>query len=678
MASKKIMVDIMVVDKNATRTINKATTAIDGMAQATNRASAAANKNKTNAGLNNAIIAESARLASDASYGFTAIANNLGQLVSLFDASRRAAGGLGGAISALFTKQALFLIAIQLLITYGQALYNFFIGASDASNKYKKSLEDLTATSEGNRQELLGYIKVLKDAESSEKARINALKELDSAIGGVVDAEKNNKLSLKDLTAEVEEYIKQQRLRMELDAVISSNGELFAEREKVRKTQEKLDNAETVEQQKEIYMENASFFDKYLDISKEAEEASGGMGWAGRLFGSDEDIDFANLFRSQSKDVIDEYDAAIQKIIEIQKRLTPEDGKGGGKSAKRGFLAGQLDFDEEIIQSQKRVSASLRKNKDQQIQINAKAIKEIAKLRQSDFAERQQQRVSTIKNEKDKAKAQIDADKAIADSRQSLNEYLAQIDKETERKINERRLRDGDKATTLLEEQLNARLTSQLEFDAAMATNDLNRLKVQKELEEAKTKTVLDNLERQRTAAIVAGEETIGIDQKISNAKEALANSNISFAEKERKTKLEIANYVADAIIAIAGEQSAVGKAVAVAMATMNTYEATTAALGSTPYGPWNIAQAAATAAFGFLQVRKILATKLPAGGGTGGGTGGAAVQAPAFNVVGASETSQLGMAIASTEGNSDVKLYWSDIDDMNNANDRNANIVGF
>ena len=678
MASKKIMVDIMVVDKNATRTINKATTAIDGMAQATNRASVAANKNKTNAGLNNAIIAESARLASDASYGFTAIANNLGQLISLFDASRKAAGGLKAAFVALFSVQSLILISIQLLITYGQDLYNFFIGASEASNKYKKSLEDLTATTEGNRQELLGYIKVLQDVESSEKSRINALKELDSAIGGVIDAEKNNKLSLKDLTAEVEEYIRQQRLRMELDAVISSNGELFAEREKIRKTQEKLDNAETIEQQKEIYMENASFFDKYLDISKESMEASGGKGLLPRLFLPDEDIDFVNLFRSQSQDVIKEYDAAIKKIIEIEKQLTTEDGKGGGaKSTKRGFLAGQLDFDKEIIQSQKRVSASLRKNKDQQIQIDANAIKEIAKLRQSDFAERQQQRVNTIKNAKDRAKAQKEADKAISDSRQSLNEYLAQIDSETERQINERRLRDLDKATSLLEEQLNARSIAEQEFNVSMARNDFDRFNSQRELEALRTKNTLDNLERQKTAAIVAGEETIGIEQQITNAKQSLAETNKKIDQDEAKAKLATANYVAQAITAIAGEGSALGKAVSVAMATMNTYEAVTAALGSKPYGPWNIAQAAATAAFGFLQVKKILATKLPVGG-AGGGAGGAApsVQAPDFNVVGASETSQIGQALGMAQSNLTVDLYWSEVEKMNNQNRINTNMI--
>ena len=35
MASKKIMVDIMVVDKNATRTINKTTKAVNELAEST-------------------------------------------------------------------------------------------------------------------------------------------------------------------------------------------------------------------------------------------------------------------------------------------------------------------------------------------------------------------------------------------------------------------------------------------------------------------------------------------------------------------------------------------------------------------------------------------------------------------------------------------------------------------
>ena len=95
----------------------------------------------------------------------------------------------------------------------------------------------------------------------------------------------------------------------------------------------------------------------------------------------------------------------------------------------------------------------------------------------------------------------------------------------------------------------------------------------------------------------------------------------------------------ADVAMAIAGEGSKAGKAVAVAMAIMNTKEAITAALGAKPYGPWNIAQAVATGAFGLLQVRDILSTPIPGGGGGGAApanvSAGAIPQTPAPQMMG-------------------------------------------
>ena len=631
-------------------TNNAVTASLKQEAAAALQASAATNKLKTNSGLNNAIIAESARLASDASFGFTAIANNLGQLVSLFSASANAAGGLRSAFVALFSIQSLFLIGIQLLITYGNDLYNFFIGASDAANKYKKSLEDLTAETEGNRRELLGYIEVLRDVNSSEDARLNALQELDSAIGNVIDSNGKNKLSLDELTLSVEEYIRQQRLRMELDAVISSNGELFAEREKIRMVQQKLDNAETLEQQKEIYMENASFFNKFLDISEEAYKASGEKGLLYRLFGLDSEINFVELFRGQSQETIEEYDAAVKKIIEIQSKLPPEDKKEDGGSKRRDFIARQLNFDKEIIQSQKRVTDSLIKNNELRIKEEFDASIELAKIRQENFAEAQQRRVDAISNEKDKAKAQAAINIEIANSEASLNNYIVQLTEERNRKVNQLNLDQLDKATELLEKEMGLRAEALLSFEMAMATNDFDRFEVQRDLEDAKTENILKNLDRVRTAALLAGEQTIGIDEKIAKTKEHLSYKQMQIDEAEAQAKLAVANQVAEAIIAIAGEQSAVGKAVAVAMATINTYEAVTAALGAKPYGAWNIAQAAATAAMGFVQVRKILQTDIPGGKGGGAG-GGTVVEAPDFNVVGASPESQLAQSVSVQQG---------------------------
>lgn len=87
-------------------------------------------------------------------------------------------------------------------------------------------------------------------------------------------------------------------------------------------------------------------------------------------------------------------------------------------------------------------------------------------------------------------------------------------------------------------------------------------------------------------------------------------------------------------------------------MATMNTREAFTAALGMKPYSVFNIAQAGAVLAAGFAQVREILKTKIPGkgGSGAGGSTGPTTLEAPDFNIVGASAQSQLAQTIAGAE----------------------------
>ena len=93
-------------------------------------------------------------------------------------------------------------------------------------------------------------------------------------------------------------------------------------------------------------------------------------------------------------------------------------------------------------------------------------------------------------------------------------------------------------------------------------------------------------------------------------------------------------------------------------MAIMNTKEAITAALGAKPYGPWNMAKAVAVGAFGFKQVKDIMATKLPVGAGAGGGgAASVSVAAPDFNVVGQGAGSQLAGVVGARFGEP-IKAY--------------------
>ena len=100
----------------------------------------------------------------------------------------------------------------------------------------------------------------------------------------------------------------------------------------------------------------------------------------------------------------------------------------------------------------------------------------------------------------------------------------------------------------------------------------------------------------------------------------------------------------------IAGEGTAAGKALGIASATIDTYVGANKAIAQGGFA--GIAQAIAIIATGLTNVKTILSTKVPktnvggVSGGGGGGGGGAQVQAPSFNIVGATETSQLADAI--------------------------------
>ena len=100
----------------------------------------------------------------------------------------------------------------------------------------------------------------------------------------------------------------------------------------------------------------------------------------------------------------------------------------------------------------------------------------------------------------------------------------------------------------------------------------------------------------------------------------------------------------------IAGEGTTAGKALGVASATIDTYVGANKAIAQGGFA--GIAQAIAIIATGLTNVKTILSTKVPktnVGGvssGGGGGGGGAQVQAPSFNIVGASDTNQLADAI--------------------------------
>ena len=160
----------------------------------------------------------------------------------------------------------------------------------------------------------------------------------------------------------------------------------------------------------------------------------------------------------------------------------------------------------------------------------------------------------------------------------------------------------------------------------AKALEDLDLYYEQLILKATEQGILTDELEASRLESMnalkqkYADEDKARIDAGIE-AKKAADKLEEDLAKAVGDSKQQIAQEGLDTIIGIAGEQSAVGKAAAVASATMNTYQAATNALANTPAPP-PFPQIAAGIAIvsGLMNVKKILSTKTPAGGGGGGG----------------------------------------------------------
>jgi len=143
-------------------------------------------------------------------------------------------------------------------------------------------------------------------------------------------------------------------------------------------------------------------------------------------------------------------------------------------------------------------------------------------------------------------------------------------------------------------------------------------------------------------------------EQDVARAKEiSAARIEITNKEAEAKKKnLDDTANVLQSFSAIAGEETAAGKAFAVAAATINTYRGVSDALAAVTVTPFEtalkFANAAAIGVAGIANVKKILSVQVPGGGGTpsAGVPTTTTAQPPAFNVVGASGETQLADAI--------------------------------
>jgi hypothetical protein len=205
-----------------------------------------------------------------------------------------------------------------------------------------------------------------------------------------------------------------------------------------------------------------------------------------------------------------------------------------------------------------------------------------------------------------------------------------------------------------------ARLVAEYEYD--------NALKAQSFEAELKLFDQTRELERQNLVASKASADALVAFDK------ATAAQRIQIERAQQETKLAIISDALGTIADAVGRESAAGKALAIAQATINTYMGASKALATYP-PPWGAIAAGTVIAAGLLQVKKIVSTKLPEiprpGGGSVSTNSGAAaapvmppppslanLQAPGITATGGmNPTSQLAETLAGAT-NRPVRAY--------------------
>ena len=205
------------------------------------------------------------------------------------------------------------------------------------------------------------------------------------------------------------------------------------------------------------------------------------------------------------------------------------------------------------------------------------------------------------------------------------------------------------------------------------------------ELEQARKLKELDDLNatEEQKAGVISF-----FGAKIQDAKDKEAKQEQAREELLAKQKLALTANTLGQVTQLLGENSAAGKAAAIAQAIINSYLGFTEVLKTPttipePFGSIQKAiSAASILASGLQTVRQITSVKTPNTGGggisVGGGRGSTAAPTsatpPAFNVVGASDTNQLAEAINGRE-QKPVKAFVVS-SDVSNAQSLDRNII--
>ena len=560
------------------------------------QASAATGQMKATSGLNNAILLETSRLASDASYGFQGISNNLGQLISLLQISSQNAGGFVATLKNL-GKSLLgtggILIAVQLLISFLPQVERYFRGAAKAAEEFDKKLKDLT---------------------KSLYEQINLYGRLTSALF---------------------EYNVSGKA---VDDTVSLLSNRFSE---FRAGIEKLTKSGFGKNEESV-LNLMKSFERLLIVRKSLIEVDEQYKKRVEESGA-EDVKAIRL-RGEYKDL-------LRELIELEKLFTLEKETGTKKDQKR-YKRDFLRFTDEIFQARKALRDAL--TSDEEAQMRDLAFLEKQKLRE--------ERDAFIEAQAQRLKDGLITDKQFKETKiqaaEELQTALVAIDRKTEVLISTFRLDQQQKANEqqtlnykdrIKLELENSLLTEQIEGKRAGARLKLEQIALSSRIEANKLLLDSDTLNAVDRAKL---------QSQITQDEIKQSAIRMKIADAEANARVQSFELIANGLTALSnavGRETEVGRGLAVTSTLISTYSAAQKAYESqflpipTSSSPVRAELARAVAIIqGLASVKSILSANKS--GASSVPKSNVQVEAPDFNVVGASPESQLAQSVSAQQ----------------------------
>ena len=631
---------------------------IDAEIIATNKKAAANKKARTQAGLNNAILLETGRLASDASYGFTAMANNLSQLTSLFGSFVQTNEGVVASFkqlgkSLIGTGGVLLLVQLFIGALQSERVQEFIrslMGMSRAAKLVADSFNK--ANDEFGKQ--VGFLRtmqtLLNDNNVSQKQRLIILKRISKE-----HDELNPKLDeegqlTEESTKQIDLYVEALERKAKSQAILATIQEEYVKLTKLEQSSAN-DNVTTIDVLR----------DKFVGLFKgqNALTTSTGLVIKGE---------------ENRQESIEETKKTIDELTEKLKELGISDLDSVNNRIKRNraFRAADLDFEKEIQQSQERVQALSERDEQELIKIKFKGIADRAILKQAEFEQDQKRRLRDFLSrttDLDKRKeAQDKYDAEIKASKESLDDFLVQNDVEKNAKILELTFEQ----TRVLKDAFTNRVSelailSQEERDASILNEGIkakNILDREIEVRDFQITAIQQRLDTEK----LSFEQRQSLQKQQTKLEDKNSRARVKIAEAEAQAKRKSLEVTADALLAfgnLVGKETGAGKALAVAGTLISTYLSAQKAYES-QFSPLALVDspvrgaiaAAAAVASGLQNVKAILSVKTPNDKSSKAAAAAPrTIQAPDFNVVGASQTSQLA-EVVSTQQSKPVKAF--------------------